>query len=109
MSFNSNLYNSILKHVMVVCSNPAQGKIPHKVFKHYIFVIEKLLLLQKFHLNRISTRNYINILFQVVEVKDIGVLVTLYPGMAPALVHNTQLDHRKVSFCDNSYWLWEVS
>lgn len=33
---------------------------------------------------------------KVVEVKDIGVLVTLYPGMAPALVHNTQLDHRKI-------------
>ncbi|CAB3249435.1 unnamed protein product [Arctia plantaginis] len=34
---------------------------------------------------------------KVVEVKDIGVLVTLYTGMAPALVHNTQLDHRKIS------------
>ncbi|XP_063627849.1 polyribonucleotide nucleotidyltransferase 1, mitochondrial [Cydia splendana] len=33
---------------------------------------------------------------KVVEVKDIGVLVTLYPGMAPALVHNSQLDHRKI-------------
>ncbi|KAJ0173479.1 hypothetical protein K1T71_010628 [Dendrolimus kikuchii] len=33
---------------------------------------------------------------KVVEIKDIGVLVTLYPGMAPALVHNTQLDHRKI-------------
>ncbi|XP_028041172.1 polyribonucleotide nucleotidyltransferase 1, mitochondrial-like [Bombyx mandarina] len=33
---------------------------------------------------------------RVVEVRDIGVLVTLYPGMSPALVHNTQLDHRKI-------------
>ncbi|XP_061384367.1 polyribonucleotide nucleotidyltransferase 1, mitochondrial [Danaus plexippus] len=33
---------------------------------------------------------------KVVEVKDIGVLVTLYPDMSPALVHNTQLDHRKI-------------
>ncbi|XP_049878134.1 polyribonucleotide nucleotidyltransferase 1, mitochondrial [Pectinophora gossypiella] len=33
---------------------------------------------------------------KVVEVKDIGVLVTLYPGMSPALVHNSQLDHRKI-------------
>ncbi|XP_026743161.1 polyribonucleotide nucleotidyltransferase 1, mitochondrial isoform X1 [Trichoplusia ni] len=33
---------------------------------------------------------------RVVEIKDSGVLVTLYPGMAPALVHNTQLDHRKI-------------
>ncbi|KAJ8723694.1 hypothetical protein PYW07_007674 [Mythimna separata] len=33
---------------------------------------------------------------RVVEVKDIGVLVTLFTGMTPALVHNTQLDHRKI-------------
>ncbi|XP_026332873.1 polyribonucleotide nucleotidyltransferase 1, mitochondrial [Hyposmocoma kahamanoa] len=33
---------------------------------------------------------------KIVEVKDIGVLVTLYSGMAPALVHNSQLDHRKI-------------
>ncbi|XP_038206983.1 polyribonucleotide nucleotidyltransferase 1, mitochondrial isoform X2 [Zerene cesonia] len=33
---------------------------------------------------------------KVVEVKDIGVLVTLYNGMTPALVHNSQLDHRKI-------------
>uniref|UniRef100_A0A2A4JVY3 polyribonucleotide nucleotidyltransferase n=1 Tax=Heliothis virescens TaxID=7102 RepID=A0A2A4JVY3_HELVI len=33
---------------------------------------------------------------RVVEVKDIGVLVTLYSGMTPALVHNLQLDHRKI-------------
>ncbi|XP_023949906.2 polyribonucleotide nucleotidyltransferase 1, mitochondrial [Bicyclus anynana] len=33
---------------------------------------------------------------KVVEVKEIGVLVTLYSGMSPALVHNTQLDHRKI-------------
>ncbi|XP_037293955.1 polyribonucleotide nucleotidyltransferase 1, mitochondrial [Manduca sexta] len=33
---------------------------------------------------------------RVVDVRDAGVLVTLYPGMAPALVHNSQLDHRKI-------------
>ncbi|XP_050664191.1 polyribonucleotide nucleotidyltransferase 1, mitochondrial isoform X2 [Leptidea sinapis] len=33
---------------------------------------------------------------KVVEVRDNGVLVTLYPGMSPALLHNTQLDHRKI-------------
>ncbi|KAL4703578.1 hypothetical protein ACJJTC_006964 [Scirpophaga incertulas] len=33
---------------------------------------------------------------KVVEVKDIGVMVTLYPGMTPALLHNSQLDHRKI-------------
>ncbi|XP_047034048.1 polyribonucleotide nucleotidyltransferase 1, mitochondrial [Helicoverpa zea] len=33
---------------------------------------------------------------RVVEVKDIGVLVTLFTGMTPALVHNMQLDHRKI-------------
>ncbi|CAH4038126.1 unnamed protein product [Pieris brassicae] len=35
---------------------------------------------------------------KVVEVREIGVLVTLYSGMSPALLHNTQLDHRKVIF-----------
>lgn len=33
----------------------------------------------------------------IVEVRDIGVMVTLYPGMPPALLHNSQLDQRKVS------------
>ncbi|XP_041968949.1 polyribonucleotide nucleotidyltransferase 1, mitochondrial [Aricia agestis] len=33
---------------------------------------------------------------KVVEVRDIGVMVTLFPNMAPALVHNSQLDHRKI-------------
>ncbi|XP_045511819.1 polyribonucleotide nucleotidyltransferase 1, mitochondrial [Pieris brassicae] len=33
---------------------------------------------------------------KVVEVREIGVLVTLYSGMSPALLHNTQLDHRKI-------------
>ncbi|KAL1512656.1 hypothetical protein ABEB36_002215 [Hypothenemus hampei] len=32
----------------------------------------------------------------IVEVRDIGVMVTLYPGMPPALLHNSQLDTRKV-------------
>lgn len=33
----------------------------------------------------------------VVEVRDIGVMVTLYDNMPPALLHNSQLDQRKVS------------
>ncbi|XP_030759555.1 polyribonucleotide nucleotidyltransferase 1, mitochondrial isoform X2 [Sitophilus oryzae] len=33
----------------------------------------------------------------IVEVRDIGVMVTLYPGMPPALLHNSQLDQRKVA------------
>ncbi|XP_066139868.1 polyribonucleotide nucleotidyltransferase 1, mitochondrial [Euwallacea fornicatus] len=32
----------------------------------------------------------------IVELRDIGVMVTLYPGMPPALLHNSQLDNRKV-------------
>lgn len=34
---------------------------------------------------------------KIVELRDIGVMVTLYPGMPPALLHNSQLDQRKVS------------
>lgn len=33
----------------------------------------------------------------IVEVREIGVMVTLYPGMPPALLHNSQLDQRKVA------------
>lgn len=35
---------------------------------------------------------------KIVELRDTGVLVTLYPNMPPALLHNSQLDQRKVSF-----------
>lgn len=34
---------------------------------------------------------------KLVEIRDIGVMVTLYPNMPPALLHNVQLDQRKVS------------
>lgn len=34
---------------------------------------------------------------RIVEIKDIGVLVTLYASMPPALLHNSQLDQRKVA------------
>lgn len=34
---------------------------------------------------------------RIVEIKDIGVLLTLYPSMPPALLHNSQLDQRKVA------------
>ncbi|XP_014210286.1 polyribonucleotide nucleotidyltransferase 1, mitochondrial [Copidosoma floridanum] len=33
----------------------------------------------------------------IVEIKDIGVMITLYPGMQPTLLHNTQLDQRQVN------------
>lgn len=34
---------------------------------------------------------------RIVELRDIGVMVTLYPAMPPALLHNSQLDQRKVA------------
>jgi polyribonucleotide nucleotidyltransferase len=34
---------------------------------------------------------------KVVEIKDIGVMVTLYPSQPPALLHNSQLDQRKIA------------
>ncbi|XP_049782136.1 polyribonucleotide nucleotidyltransferase 1, mitochondrial [Schistocerca cancellata] len=34
---------------------------------------------------------------KIVEVRDIGVMVQLYPNMTPALLHNSQLDQRKVN------------
>lgn len=34
---------------------------------------------------------------RIVEMRDIGVMVTLYPSMPPALLHNSQLDQRKVA------------
>ncbi|PSN44270.1 Polyribonucleotide nucleotidyltransferase 1 [Blattella germanica] len=34
---------------------------------------------------------------KIVEVRDIGVMVTLFPTMSPALLHNSQLDQRKIS------------
>ena len=34
---------------------------------------------------------------RIVEMRDIGVLVTLYSSMSPTLLHNSQLDVRKVA------------
>lgn len=34
---------------------------------------------------------------KVVEIRDNGVMVQLYPTMKPTLLHNTQLDLRKIS------------
>lgn len=34
---------------------------------------------------------------RIVEMKEMGVLVTLYPTMVPALLHNSQLDVRKIN------------
>lgn len=33
---------------------------------------------------------------KIVELKDIGVMVTMYPTMPPTLLHNSQLDQRKI-------------
>ncbi|CAH2044633.1 unnamed protein product, partial [Iphiclides podalirius] len=33
---------------------------------------------------------------RVLELRDCGVMVALHPDMAPALLHNSQLDHRKI-------------
>uniref|UniRef100_A0A8C8VEH8 polyribonucleotide nucleotidyltransferase n=1 Tax=Pelusios castaneus TaxID=367368 RepID=A0A8C8VEH8_9SAUR len=32
----------------------------------------------------------------ITEIRDVGVMVKLYPNMSPALLHNSQLDQRKV-------------
>jgi polyribonucleotide nucleotidyltransferase len=34
---------------------------------------------------------------KIVEIREIGVMVTLYSSMPPALLHNSQLDMRKVA------------
>lgn len=34
---------------------------------------------------------------RIVELKETGAMVTLYPTMVPALLHNSQLDVRKVA------------
>ncbi|CAB3380601.1 Hypothetical predicted protein [Cloeon dipterum] len=34
---------------------------------------------------------------KIVELRESGVMVTLYPGMTPCLLHNSQLDQRKIS------------
>ena len=34
---------------------------------------------------------------RIVEVRETGVMVTLYPNMSPAFLHNSQLDQRKIS------------
>lgn len=33
---------------------------------------------------------------KIIEIREIGVMVTLYSTMQPALIHNSQLDQRKV-------------
>ena len=34
---------------------------------------------------------------KIIELRETGVMVTLYDGMKPTLLHNSQLDQRKVS------------
>lgn len=36
---------------------------------------------------------------KIVEFRETGVMITLYPGMTPTLLHNSQLDQRKVEIC----------
>lgn len=46
----------------------------------------------------------------IVELRDIGVMITLYPGMPPALLHNSQLDQRKVTlFFSKTFFLTRYS
>lgn len=33
---------------------------------------------------------------KITEVRESGVMVTLYPNMTPAFLHNSQLDQRKI-------------
>lgn len=35
---------------------------------------------------------------KIIELREIGVMVTLYPNMVPSLLHNSQLDQRKVIY-----------
>lgn len=35
---------------------------------------------------------------KIIELKESGIMVTLYDSMKPVLLHNSQLDHRKVIF-----------
>lgn len=51
---------------------------------------------------------------KIVELKESGVMVTLYDSMKPALLHNSQLDQRKVvvsliKFIFNCYILFPIS
>ncbi|XP_056904006.1 polyribonucleotide nucleotidyltransferase 1, mitochondrial [Takifugu flavidus] len=32
----------------------------------------------------------------IIEIRDIGVMVKLYPNMSPVLLHNSQLDHKRI-------------
>ncbi|CAF97066.1 unnamed protein product, partial [Tetraodon nigroviridis] len=32
----------------------------------------------------------------ITEIRDIGVMVKLYPNMSPVLLHNSQLDHKRI-------------
>lgn len=45
---------------------------------------------------------------RVVEMRDIGLMVTLYPNMPPALLHNSQLDSRKVSFNSTPLYVIQI-
>lgn len=45
---------------------------------------------------------------KIVEIRDIGLMVTLYDGMRPALLHISQIDQRKVGvqFIGPVVWTW---
>lgn len=40
---------------------------------------------------------------KIVELREAGVMVVLYPTMTPTLLHNSQLDQRRVGFCLRAY------
>lgn len=41
------------------------------------------------------------LLFHILTHRDIGVMVKLYPNMSPVLLHNSQLDHKRVRMLSN--------
>lgn len=44
----------------------------------------------------IQIKQVLNV-FSVMFFRDIGVMVKLYPNMSAVLLHNSQLDHKRVS------------
>lgn len=46
------------------------------------------------------------LLFAPFPSRDIGVMVKLYPNMSPVLLHNSQLDHKRVRQLLTQYCLF---
>lgn len=45
---------------------------------------------------------------KIIELREIGVMVTLYPNMVPSLLHNSQLDQRKVTYSTLEFF-WMIT